>query len=226
MHCDKLVTTAAREISITDVQAGSPADGIFLVGDTLLGVGGRPFSFDPRTEFGRAITEAESEAGGGKLIVSPKRDDHTQDVVVPLPVLGSYSDAAPFGCLKSKRLLEQGCKALAVRIAVPAYRQDSGLDAIPRALNTLALLASGNSDYLALVKQEAQWAADYSADSFRTWHYGGVIMLPSEYVMATGDPLVMPGLRRLAMEAATGQSESARGATASRFLTDASAVTG
>ena len=68
MHCDKLVTTGAREISITEVKTGSPADGIFLVGDTLLGVGGRPFSFDPRTEFGRAITEAESQAGGGKLV--------------------------------------------------------------------------------------------------------------------------------------------------------------
>lgn len=40
MHRDKMVTTGAREISITEVQAGSPADGIFLVGDTLLGVGG------------------------------------------------------------------------------------------------------------------------------------------------------------------------------------------
>lgn len=206
MHCDKLVTTGAREISITEVKTGSPADGIFRVGDTILGVGGRPFSFDPRTEFGRAITEAESQAGGGKLVVRRERDGNTQDVVVPLSVLGSYSDTAPFGCLKSKRLLEQGCKALAVRIADPAYRQNSGLDAIPRSLNALALLASGNPDYLTLVKQEAQWAADYSADSFQTWHYGYVIMLLSEYVMATGDQSVMPGLRRLAMEAATGQS--------------------
>lgn len=206
MHCDKLVTTGAREISITEVKTGSPADGIFLVGDTLLGVGGRPFSFDPRTEFGRAITEAESQAGGGKLVVRRERDGKTQDVVVPLSVLGSYSDTAPFGCLKSKRLLEQGCKALAVRIADPAYRRDSSLDAIPRSLNALALLASGNPDYLTLVKQEAQWAAEYSADSFQTWHYGYVIMLLAEYVMATGDQSVMPGLRRLAMEAATGQS--------------------
>lgn len=206
MHREKMVTSGAREISITEVQAGSPADGILLVGDTLLGVGGRPFSFDPRTEFGRAITEAESGAGGGKLIVSRKRDDHTQDVVVPLPVLGSYNDAAPFACLKSKRLLEQGCKALAVRIADPAYRQESRLDAIPRSLNALALLASGNPDYLALVKQEAQWAADYSADSFQTWHYGYVITLLSEYVMATGNQSVMPGLQRLAMETPTGQS--------------------
>lgn len=206
MFCDKMVTTGAREISVTKVEKGAPADGVFLVGDTILGVGGKPFSFDPRTEFGKAVTEAESDAGEGKLTLTRQRDGKTQDVVIQLPVLGSYSDTAPFDCPKSKRILEQGCKALAVRMADPAYSQDSNLDPIPRCLNALALLASGNPDYLLLVRKEVQWAADYSADSFQTWHYGYVIMLLSEYVMATGDQSVMPGLRRLAMEAAKGQS--------------------
>ena len=67
-------------------------------------------------------------------------------------------------------------------------------------------LASGRDEYLELVRREAQWAAGYSADSFQTWYYGYVIMLLSEYVMATGDDSVMPGLRRLALEAADGQS--------------------
>ena len=119
-----------------------------------------------------------------------------------LPVLGTYSATAPYDCPKSKRILEQGCKALARRIADPSYRQNP----ITRSLNALALLASGNPEYLPLVKKEAQWAADYSADSFQTWYYGYVIMLLSEYVMATGDDSVMPGLRRLALEAANGQS--------------------
>ena len=57
MFCDKLVTTDARQISITKVEKGSPADGVFLVGDVILGVGGKPFSYDPRTEFGKAITK-------------------------------------------------------------------------------------------------------------------------------------------------------------------------
>jgi len=206
MFCDKMVTTGAREISITKVEKGAPGDGVFLVGDNILGVGGRPFSFDPRTEFGRAVTEAESEAGEGKLTLTRERDGKTQDVVVQLPVLGSYSDTAPFDCPKSKRLLEHGCKALAVRMADPTYSEDSSLDPIPRCLNALALLASGNRDYLPLIRKEAQWAADFSEDSFQTWYYGYVMMLLSEYVMATDDQSVMPGLRRLAMEAARGQS--------------------
>ena len=70
MFCDKLVTTDARQISITKVEKGSPAEGILAVGDVILGVGGKPFSYDPRTEFGKAITVAEAEAGGGRFTVT------------------------------------------------------------------------------------------------------------------------------------------------------------
>ena len=99
-------------------------------------------------------------------------------------------------------LLERGCEALARRVADPSYRQNP----ITRSLNALALLASGKPEYLSLLKREAQWASEFSADSFQTWYYGYVIMLLSEYVMETGDDSVMPGLQRLALEAANGQS--------------------
>ena len=71
MFSDKLETTDARQIRITEVAKGSPADGVLAVGDVILGVGGKPFSYDPRTEFGKALTVAESEAGGGKLVADP-----------------------------------------------------------------------------------------------------------------------------------------------------------
>jgi len=206
MYCDRMVTTDARQILVTEVDAGSPADGVFLVGDVLLGVAGKPFSFDPRTEFGKALTTAESEAGGGRLTVTRWRAGRTKEVVLELPVLGSYSATAPFDCPKSSRILERGCKALAERMAAPNYGVKPGLDPIPRSLNALALLASGNSSFLPLVKREARWAADYKADSLGTWHYGYLMMLLAEYVRITKDASVLPGLQRFAMEAATGQS--------------------
>ena len=89
IFCDKMVTTDARQISITKVEKGSPADGVFRVGDVILGVGGKPFSYDPRTEFGKALAAAESEAGGGKLTVARWRAGKAEDVVLKLPVLGS-----------------------------------------------------------------------------------------------------------------------------------------
>ena len=203
IYCDKLVTTDARQIFITQVEQGSPALGQFRANDVILGVGGKPFSFDPRTELGRAITAAESESGNGKLTLTRWRSGETQEITLQLPVLGNYSATAPNDCPKSKRLLEDGCKALAARMAMPAYTDQ---DPIPRSLNALALLASGNPEYLPLVKKEAQWAAAYSSKSMQTWHYGYCMMLLAEYVIATGDQSVVPGLRRLALEAAKGQS--------------------
>ncbi len=84
-------------------------------------------------------------------------------------------------------------------------------DPITRSLNALALLASGDEAYLPLVKKEAEWAAGFNSDSMQTWHYGYVMMLLSEYVIVTGDQSVMPGLKRIAMEAATDRVRSARG---------------
>jgi hypothetical protein len=204
MFCDKMVTSDARQIAITKVEKGSPADGVIAVGDVILGVGGKPFSYDPRTEFGKALSVAESDAGGGKLALTRWRAGKVQQVVVKLAALGSYSATAPFACPKSKRIFDQGCKLLATQMAAPAYANKQ--NPITRSLNALALLASGDPAHLPLVKKEARWAAGYADDGYKTWHYGYVIMLLSEYVIATGDTSVMPGLKRLALEAAKGQS--------------------
>ena len=67
IFCDKLVTADARQIAITKVESGSPATGVLVVGDVLLGCGGKVFSHDPRTELGQALTLAETTASGGNL---------------------------------------------------------------------------------------------------------------------------------------------------------------
>lgn len=202
MFSDKLVTTDARQIKITNVGKGAPAAGTLAVGDVILGVGGKPFSYDPRPEFGKALTVAESEAGGGKLVLTRWRAGRSEEVTIKLPVLGTYSATAPFDCPKSKRIFEQGCAMLAKRVAAPSYDPDP----ILRSLNALALLASGKPEYVPIVRKEAQWASRFSVESMATWYYGYVTMFLAEYKMATGDDSVMPGLRRLALEAANGQS--------------------
>ena len=52
MFSDKMVTTDARQIRITKVEESSPAAGVLAVGDVILGAGGKPFAYDPRTEMG------------------------------------------------------------------------------------------------------------------------------------------------------------------------------
>ncbi|MGB1129373.1 MAG: DUF6288 domain-containing protein [Haloferula sp.] len=200
IYSDKLVTTDARQILVTKVEKGSPADGKMQPGDVILGVAGKPFSFDPRTEFGRALTKAESK--DGKFSLLHWRDGKQDIVELNLPVFGVYSATAPYDCTKSAKILELGCESLAKRVGQPNYRQNP----ITRSLNALALLASGEEKYLPIVKKEVEWASSYSADSMATWYYGYVIMLLAEYQLATGDGTFMPGLKRLAMEAAEGQS--------------------
>lgn len=202
IHSHRLETSDAKQILITKVEEGSPADGLIRVGDVILGVAGQEFDDDPRVRFGKAITDAETEAKRGELNLLRWRDGKTEGVVLKIPVLGSYSTTAPWDCPKSEQVLEQGLTALAARVGDPTYR------AVPitRSLNAMALLASGREEYLPLVKKEAEWASEFTTSGYKTWHYGYVIMLLAEYVMASGDESVLPGLRRLSMEAALGQS--------------------
>ena len=204
MFGDKLVTIDGRQILITAVDKGSPADGFVAVGDVILGVDGGRFSYDPRTEFGRAITAAETDEGGGKLVLTRWRSGSVDRVELSLPVLGSFSATAPYDCPKSQRILTKGLTQLALRMEAPDYA--GKIDPIPRCLNALAVLAGGQAEHLPLVKREAEWAADFRARDFRTWYYGYVMIFLAEYLSATGDTSVLPGLRRLALEAASGQS--------------------
>jgi hypothetical protein len=200
MFSERLTTRKARQIAVTKIHPGSPADGELEVGDVIVGVFGQPFTEDARAEFGRALTRAE--ASDGMLVLRVWRDGKTGTIRVKLPVLGEYSDTAPYNCAKSKRIFEQGCEALAKTMIEPNYKPNP----IIRSFNALALLASGEDKYLPLLKREAQFAADSKPGGYVTWWYGPITIFLAEYVMQTGDTSVMPGLERLAMEAAEGQS--------------------
>tara|TARA_R110002096_G_scaffold59069_7_gene148335 strand:- start:760 stop:3177 length:2418 start_codon:yes stop_codon:yes gene_type:complete len=203
MYSNKLETSEARQIYLTEVELGSPADGVLEVGDVILGLGGEPFSQDPRTAFGKAIGRAE--ATDGALTLMRWRNGKTESVAVKLPVLGAYSSTAPFHCPKSQRILEQGFKVLAERM-----KADPGAgNGIVRSLNALALLASGNPDYLPLVREQVGKAAQYSdpdRKSLHSWFYGPATILVAEYTLATGDESFLPDLTRLAREIVRGQS--------------------
>ena len=67
-------------------------------------------------------------------------------------------------------------------------------------------MATGDKKYHPLLKREAEWAAKYDNMGFATWYFGYITIFLSEYIMATGDDSVLPGLRRMALEAAKGQS--------------------
>ncbi len=203
IYSNQMETSEARQIYVTQVEKGSPAEGVLAPGDVILGVAGHAFSFDPRTELGQAIRAAE--AADGALTLMRWRAGKTETNTVKLAVLGSYSATAPFDCPKSQRLLEQACEVLARRMKANP-KEGNG---IVRALNALALLASGNPAYLPLVRDQVAVAAKYSDPQRRdlhSWFYGPVNLLLAEYTLATGDRTFVPDMQRITMEIVHGQS--------------------
>ena len=196
-------TSEARQILITEVQKGSPADRVLQTGDVILGVGGAKFSYDPRTEFGKGI--ASAEASKGKLELEVWRKGMTSQKTLKLKVMSSYSDTAPFDCRKSKRIFERGCVALARQMQA---RPKAGNE-ITRSLNTLALLSSGQKKFMPIIKEQVKRAAKYSdvkGKNLCSWFYGPTNLLLAEYTLATGDKTYLPDLKRISLEIVAGQS--------------------
>jgi hypothetical protein len=196
-------TSLSRQILVTAVAKGSPADGILEKGDVILGVFGKPFESDARTAFGKALGAAEAETG--QLPLQFWRKGKTEEVTLKLEVLGAYSATAPYDCPKSKAIFEKGCEALAEQMKNSKNRGNP----IIRSLNALALLASGDRKYKGLIEEEAKWASNYKITEirgFQSWWYGYTNLFLTEYYLSTGDKSVLPGIERIALEVAKGQS--------------------
>ncbi len=189
------LTAASRQILITAVDAGSPADSVLRVNDVILGVNGRPFADDARKSFGRAIAAAEEKTGVLRLI--RWRDGQSTNVELKLAVLGAYSDTAPYDCPKSKKIFEQGCRLIA-KAGLPEAD-------IPIDLNALALLASGKEEYRPMLAHYARKVAASLKPDTWNWYYAYGNLFLAEYVLATGDRSIMPELKRTTMEAVKAQ---------------------
>lgn len=199
-----LETTNARQILITKVDAGSPADGVLEVGDVILGVDGKPFADDARRCFGRAITEAETEAADGVLRLVRWRDGKQQNVQLKLPVLGSYSETSPWDCPKAEKILEAGCRHVAKDLK----------GGINGKVNALALLATGNEEYLPLIRacahacgpDDLKLRLHGPSAGMASWNWGYTNLFLCEYHLATGDDYVLPAIREYSTKLAQGQS--------------------
>ena len=195
-------TTDARQILVTAVEAGSPSDGILEKGDVILGVNKKPFDSDARIAFADAVMRAE--ARDGQLSLLCWRNGETRSLSVKLPALGRYSKTAPYGCMKSKRIFEQGCR----HIAKQGFKNKRGKLQIniPNDLAALALLASGKKEYMPMVKEYADAVADHTPGGYVCWGYAYQVLFLAEYAYATKDRSVMHGLKRLATDIANGVS--------------------
>lgn len=102
-------TSKSRQILVSKVMPGSPADGTLKEGDVILGASGNgtkpePFSADARKSFGLAIAEAESKKPA-TLAVQVWRAGKNLTTSITLETMGAYSATAPYDCPKTKRIL-------------------------------------------------------------------------------------------------------------------------
>ena len=219
----RLQTTKARQIYITQVAKGSPADGILKTGDVILGVEGKRFSSDPRITMGKAIGAAEGTSG--ELHLTRWRAGKTDKVTLPLSKIGSYHTTWPYKCEKSLQILEQGCTHIARRLKqdLPKFRSPSSKGPnqyrsyssadITNAVDAMALLASGKPKYATLVTQYAHAFAPidlelalHSHSRMASWGWGYINLFLCEYYLATGDDAVLDAIKLYTTKIAEGQS--------------------
>lgn len=200
----KLETSDARQILITRVAAGSPADGILEVGDVILGIGEQLFGRDARMAFGDAITTAESRKQKGKLQLLRWRAGERDQVTLELPVLGDYAAGSPWNCSKSEAILERACEHIAANMK-------GDIDGM---MNALALLATGKKEYTELVRKLARevgsrdtsLSLEGRTSGLFSWKWGYRNLFLCEYMLATGDREVMPAIVEYSTSIAEGQS--------------------
>ena len=193
----RLRTDYARQILITKVDPGSPADSILQVGDVILGINDKPFNSDARIAFGKAITEAEKTKNRGKLKLIRWRDGKTENVTLQLKTMGSYSKLAPMNCEKSQKILDEAC----------TYIEKNGIGrGITGHVNALGLLASGEKRYLPMVRDYAHKLRVEDAYHMSSWSMGYMNIFLSEYYLLTKDKAVLPKIKHMALYLAKGQS--------------------
>jgi hypothetical protein len=195
-------TTLSRQILVTHVGEGSPADGVMKVDDVILGTGGRLFNDDARKVMGNAITEAERTENQGVLILTRWREGKTEDVELKLRVMGTYSPTAPYGCPKSKLIYDAACAALEKEDLDPSWNG---------AVSGLALLATGNPEYLPRVKELAMKIVPQALkielrDGMVVWDWGYKNLFLCEYYQVTHDKEVLPAIEAYTTHLARGQS--------------------
>jgi len=205
-------TFDSRQIYVTTVHEGSPADRILEVGDVILGVGETPFAADARKAFGMALTQAETREGKGQLRLLRWRDGETDTVTIQIDVMGAYSKTTPWDCEKSQKILDRACGYL-IKSGIRTQGPLGG----PAIVRTLALMATGNEQYMPLVRDHVYTIVSAVEKNqaegkpppgwgYPSWGWGYANLLLSEYYLLTKDETVLPSITKYTDAIAVGQS--------------------
>lgn len=193
--------TSPKDITITKVQQGSPADGKIQVGDVIVAAGRTPFKENTRRQLADAIDQAETEQAKGLLSLTLEGG---KTIDLQLKVLGAYSKTAPYDCPKTDAIITQTADTL-------VRSRKFGDHGLP--IGLLGLLATGEPKYVDVVKRElhaAAWASPNLSLSIEkyamtAWSWGYTNLLLCEYYLLTGDDYVLPAIKAYSVAIAQGR---------------------
>ncbi len=175
-------------MKVKNVEPGSPAatTGKLKPGQIIETINGEKLhDIDPRIQLGNVITAAEASDGQVKFMVKDTPAAAAQEVVVNIPVLGTYSATWPMNCPKSDKIV----RGLADYLAKPD--SDRGFGGI----GMLFLLGTGEEKDIEPVRQWVRGMADKTPSRY-SWNlgYGGIPLC--EYYLRTGDPEALPVIQK------------------------------
>ena len=162
------------QMVINNVEKGSPAaaTGKLKKGQIIESINGTVLKDrDPREILGDLITEAE--AADGKVGLRIK---DIGDVIVTIPVMGSYSPTWPVNCRKSDKIVRNLADLL-------AKQEKPGWGSV------LFLLSTGEEKDLDVVRK---WMGDLKTLGTYQWHIGYHGIGVCEYYLRTGDKRMLP----------------------------------
>ncbi|MFU8781251.1 MAG: DUF6288 domain-containing protein, partial [Kiritimatiellia bacterium] len=182
-------------MKVKNVEPNSPAaaTGKLRAGQIIDSINGEKLAdIDPRIQLGNLISKAEAKDGIVRLLVRDDENSAPQEVVVKIPVMGSFSETWPLDCEKSERIV----RGLASWMKRQGWNGGISLDG-PR---MLFLLSTGDEGDLDVVRD---WVAKtVSAHENRdvsnaiNWHLGYGSVPLAEYYLRTGDESVLLVIRK------------------------------
>lgn len=212
-----LDTSEARQILVTVVEKGSPADGKLQLKDVILGASGNgrdpaAFDSDARLQLAEAINDAEAR-DPAELRLLVWRKGKTQVLPLKLRTMGTYSATAPFDCPKSAKILEEALDHLAKQEDFGRFEWAmlgllAGNDpANPKSAQRMESVRRRLPEML-LSKEEidAIMSGEIETDSKAPWRRGHTLIVLAEYYLQTKDKSVLPTIEACALSIANGQS--------------------
>ncbi len=169
-------------MQINNVEKGSPAEatGKLSKGQIIESINGKVLKdSDPRVILGDIVTEAEAK--DGKVVLKIK---DAGDVLVQIPVMGSYSKTWPLNCPKSDKIVRNLADVVAKQ-------------AEPKWGSVMFLLSTGEEKDLEVVRG---WMKNIKMIGGTNWEKGYRGQGVCEYYLRTGDQFVLPFIKQATEE--------------------------